>query len=118
MRKANTMDELYHRIVKIIEEELQQPAKSYSSGKFTGVGWLFPANVKDGEGSPLISVKQYEKTVNLYLFLFENDQSIISQYESVFKKSNIGKSCIRLKALTPEKEAALRELVQKAEERI
>ena len=108
------MDELYHRIVKIIEEELQQPAKSYSSGKFTGEGWLFP----DGEGSPLISVKQYEKTVNLYLFLFEDGQSVISQYESVFKKSNIGKSCIRLKTLTPEKEAAIRELIQKAKEKI
>lgn len=104
------MDSLYHELTQIIEEELQEKGQVYTIGKFTGLGWLFPAEVA---GVPKVSLKQYEKTVNLYFFPKENGEPLFPKYETVFKKSNMGKSCLRLKNLNAEKIAAIRALLKK-----
>ncbi|OJG15725.1 hypothetical protein RU96_GL002030 [Enterococcus canintestini] len=51
--------------------------------------------------------------MNLYFFPQEDGQPLLPQYESVFKKSNMGKSCVRLKSLDDKKIAAIRQLLQK-----
>lgn len=43
----------------------------------------------------------------------EDGQPLLPQYEGVFKKSNMGKSCVRLKNLDDKKIAAIRQLLQK-----
>jgi ferredoxin-fold anticodon binding domain-containing protein len=108
------MDELYQQLVTIIEAELQATGKEYTVGKFTGLGWLFPKEVD--VPIPAISVKQYAKTVNLYLIPIVNGTSILDEYEATFKKSNMGKGCIRLRNLTADKEKAVRELIRLTQE--
>ena len=104
------MDTLYQKLIQIIEEELQEKGKTYTVGKFTGLGWLFPLKA---DGVPKVSLKQYEKTVNLYLFPKEAGEPLLPKYEDVFKKSNMGKSCLRLKKLDAKKIAAISSLLQK-----
>lgn len=102
------MDELYKEIIKIIEDELKVAGKEYTVGKFTGLGWLFPNEMP----MPAISVKQYAKTVNLYLMPIVNGAFILDEYEAIFKKSNMGKGCIRLRSLISDKAKAVRKLIR------
>ncbi|WP_430611647.1 hypothetical protein [Enterococcus sp. DIV0876] len=105
------MEDLYQELIQIIEEELQEKGKEYTLGKFTGLGWRFP----EGEnGVPKISLKKYEKTVNLYLFPTENGEPLLAKYEKVFKNSNIGKGCLRIKKLDEEKATTIRLLLHKS----
>lgn len=101
------MEELFITLKQLMEDELGQAGTPYSVGKFSGIGWLFPP-----DGDPWLSLKAYPKTVNIYLFLFFDGKPVASQYTDVFGKSNLGKSCIRIRSLTPAKETALRELLQ------
>ena len=103
---------MFDEICNLISSEVDEVPKEYSVGKFHGLGWLFIGNIEDS--SPLIAIKEYEKTVNVYFFLFEDGRSVIEDYQEVFKKSNLGKSCICLRSLTDEKRLALRKLAKQA----
>ena len=103
------MNEIYNTIACLIEDELGDNGKAYTMGKFTGRGWLFP----EGEHTvPAISLKQYEKTVNLYILPTDSGASVLERYQPIFKKSNIGKGCLRVRRLDEAKIEAIRELVQ------
>lgn len=104
------MESLSEKLNEIITAELNETGKMYTIGKFTGIGWRFNDKVT---GEPKVSLKQYDKTVNLYFFPQEDGQPLLPLYEGVFKKSNMGKSCVRLKNLDDKKIAAIRQLLQK-----
>ena len=108
------MHELYEQLKTIIETETDLSGTVYTSGKFTGIGW-FPFNYKTTTYEQelyLISLKEYEKTVNLYVMHWVDGENIVGQYVDVFGKSAVGKGCIRIKKLSPEREHVVRLLVQ------
>lgn len=104
------MDILYQELIQIIEKELQEKGNEYTVGKFTGLGWYFP---EGQNGVPKVSLKKYEKSVNLYFFPHENGEPLLSRYENVFKKGNMGKGCLRIKNLSTEKATIIELLLQK-----
>ncbi|ASZ06642.1 hypothetical protein [Enterococcus thailandicus] len=103
----------YTQIKQLIEQETNQAGKSFTVGKFTGIGWLFIQHSPEEPASPLIAVKQYAKTVNIYVPIDENEPPLVEQYAQIFDKSNLGKTCIRISSLTPTRLDALKALVQK-----
>ncbi|GMC01237.1 MULTISPECIES: hypothetical protein [Enterococcus] len=103
----------YTQIKQLIEQETNQAGKSFTVGKFTGIGWLFIQHSPEEPASPLIAVKQYAKTVNIYVPIDENEPPLVEQYAQIFGKSNLGKTCIRISSLTPTRLDALKALVQK-----
>lgn len=104
------METLYQELIRIIEEELHEHGEEYTLGKFTGIGWSFPERT---DGAPKISLKKYEKSVNLYLYPTENGEPLLPRYEKIFKKGNIGKGCLRIKKLNNEKITTIRFLLHK-----
>lgn len=103
----------YTQIKQLIEQETNQTGKSFTVGKFTGIGWLFVQHSPEEPASPLIAVKQYAKTVNIYVPIDENEPPLVEQYAQIFGKSNLGKTCIRISSLTPTRLDTLKALVQK-----
>ncbi|TLG72504.1 hypothetical protein [Culicoidibacter larvae] len=108
------MPEIYEQINQLISNITGVHGKEYTIGKFTGLGWLnfhYVCSTYDGP-YPRISLKQYEKTVNVYYALWEDGQGVVEGYKDVFGKSNVGKNCIRIRKLDEQKIAALEELTR------
>ncbi|WP_430611637.1 hypothetical protein [Enterococcus sp. DIV0876] len=61
-----------------------------------------------------MSVLYANYAINLYLFPTESVEPLLPKYEKVFKKSNIGKGCLRIKKLDEEKVATIRLLLHKS----
>lgn len=100
------MDQLYDSLVALITMEAGESGKNYSDGKFTGVGWLFQES-----GRPLLSIKRYEKSVNVYVATYFSDGLDLKDYAEIFGTSKVGKTCIRFSSLNQEKENTLKEIV-------
>ena len=97
----------------MVEHVMGIVGKTFTVGKFTGLGWLdfhYVCSTYDGM-YPRISLKKQSNGVHLYVM--SPDDGLLAEYEDVFGKSGIGKGCIRIKTLTPERMAGLREIVEK-----
>jgi len=113
------MENLYNEVYDLIKNETNDNGTDFTSGKFNGLGWYFyhyKCSTHDGP-YPRIALKQQKNGVHVYTALWENNRSILQEYEDVFGKSNLGQGCIRLKKLTPERQKALREILGKARAR-
>ncbi|MFV0560190.1 MAG: hypothetical protein ACK5NA_05690 [Enterococcus sp.] len=106
-------EKLFTQIQQLIEQETNLPGESFTVGKFTGIGWLFTQPSPDEPASPMIAIKQYAKTVNVYVPIDEDEPPLVEQYAHIFGKSNLGKTCIRISSLTPARLDALKLLVNK-----
>jgi len=110
------MEETYQEIYQLIKETSGQEGTEFEIGAFSGLGWLYaPYKSTTFDGLyPKLVLKQQKQAVHVYVTLFENGKSLLENYTEVFGKSAIGKSCIRIKKLTPERKAALLELIELA----
>ncbi len=66
---------------------------------------------------PMVALAPQKNNISLYIMVFENGKPIIEDYKDVFGKSNIGKSCIRLKNLNEEKITAIKQLLDKCSDK-
>jgi len=112
------MQNTYNEIKDIIETTIGEQGKHYVAGKADGLGWL-EINYKNTcfDGTiPMISIKQREKAVHVYVMMWSGGKPITEDYIKVFGKSAVGVSCIRIRKLTEERKEALREIAQIARE--
>ena len=110
------MDELFNNIKTMFDTLTQEKGYEYTVGAFSGTGWLefhYVCSSYDGP-YPRMSLKQYDKTVNAYFFLYEQGASVVEKMGEIFGKSNVGKSCIRIRKLNDERIEALKFLVEKS----
>lgn len=100
------MEQLEDSLAALITGFAEESGQNYSDGKFTGVGWLFQES-----GRPLLSMKRYEKSVNVYAATYINENLDLKNYAKIFGTSKIGKTCIRFSGLNQAKETALKEII-------
>lgn len=50
---------------------------------------------------PLLSIAPQSNNISIYAMIFENDDYLVPNLQQYFGKSNCGKSCIRIKSMTP-----------------
>lgn len=108
------MEALFEQINQLISRTVGSPGQAFTAGQFSGLGWLefhYVCSTYDGP-YPRIALKQYDKTVNFYIHVWDNGQSILENYKEVFGKSAVGVGCIRIRKLNEQRIEALRELVQ------
>ena len=101
--------ELYDKILNKIELKYGEAGKNFTCGKFEGLGWDFyhyKCSTYDGP-YPRVALKQQKNGTHVYTMLWEDGKSVLEDYIDVFGKSAVGKGCLRIKKLTPEREAAL-----------
>lgn len=79
--------------------------KLFKDRSFVGVGYNFlPYKNTCYDGVwPQISMTVQKNNVSVYIMYFPNGKPIVEEYINVFGKSNVGKSCIRIKKLDVEK---------------
>lgn len=109
------MDNLYNELIELLDKLTNQKGKNFTMGKFEGIGWidnLYSSNTHNGI-YPMISLRKYDKTVNMYVMNWNESNVInINNYIEVFGSSSIGKSCIRIKKLSESRIAAIKEIVE------
>jgi len=107
------LEALYIEIEGLIEERLGEKGKPFTVGKFSGLGWLdFHYRCSTYEGLyPRISLKRQANAVHVYVMHVA--YGLLKDYVDIFGKTGIGKGCIRIKKLTPERHDALLEIVDK-----
>ena len=105
------LEALFAEIAELISTRVGEAGKPFTAGKFTGLGWLdFPYRTTDYDGPyPRIALKTQSDAVHVYVM--SRDPDMLQEYVNVFGKTGIGKGCIRIKKLTPERQAALIEIV-------
>lgn len=110
------MDTLYNELVEYITRRTNENPVPISMGKFEGIGWIeMPYESAQYTGNyPTLVIKQYDKTVNLYVTLYDGDEPVAMRYASVFGKSAVGKTCIRIKKLNEAKLEALDDIIREA----
>lgn len=107
------LDLMFSEINEMIESVIGETGREYTIGKFTGIGWLdfhYVCSTYDGM-YPRISLKKQSSGVHLYVM--SPDYGLLAEYEDVFGKSGLGKGCIRVKTLTADRMAGLRDIVEK-----
>lgn len=73
----------------------------------------YKTNSFDGE-YPLISIAPQKNNISIYVMVTINGEYLVPLYGDAFGKSNVGKSCIRIKKMNEEKYDALEGLLQRA----
>lgn len=101
------MEHIEQRLVHIISEIVGSPAQEYHLGKFEGLAWY----LRNAE-TPVVSLKKYDKTVNVYAMTWSQNHELAKAVETTFGKTAIGKSCIRIRKLTPDREQVLKNVIQ------
>lgn len=62
---------------------------------------------------PLISIAPQKNNISIYIMGVVDGQFIVPNYAPIFGKSNIGKSCIRIKTMNEDKYEALAEILKR-----
>lgn len=63
---------------------------------------------------PLISIVPQKNNISVYVMVTINGEFLVPKYADVFGKSNVGKSCIRIKSMNEDKYEALEQLLHRA----
>ncbi len=101
--------ELYH----YLNQKLAAKGQLFTSNKMSMIGYHFvdyKTSTYDGKW-PLIALAPQKKTINLYIMVFKDNQGIAELYKDVFGKSNVGKSCIRIRKMNEQKYQAIDEMI-------
>ncbi|WP_159649224.1 hypothetical protein [Erysipelothrix aquatica] len=101
------MEHIEQHLVHIISEIVGSPGREYHLGKFEGLAWFL-----NNAETPVVSLKKYDKTVNVYAMTWSQNHELAKAVETTFGKSAIGKSCIRIRKLTPDREQVLKNVIQ------
>ncbi len=67
---------------------------------------------------PIISIAPQKNYVALYIFLMHDNKYFLEQYEDNFKKSQLGKSCLRIKKLDESNIEIITEIINDAKHQI
>lgn len=108
---------LYEEILALLEEVIGEKGKSFTVGKFSGIGWLdfhYKCTTYDGL-YPRISLKQQANGVHIYVM--SGEAEFLNEFIDIFGKSAIGKGCVRIKKLTPERQDGIVKMVEKIKNR-
>ncbi len=106
---------LIKQITKIIEEEIKEKGtlfKTNSNMYLIGYKYMDYKNSNYDGKWPMISVAPQKNNISVYIFAFYNGKYIAEMYAHSFGKSNVGRSCIRIKKLDEEREKKLREIIK------
>ncbi len=109
--------ELIKEIIKIIEEELKEKGTLFKTNNdmaLIGYKYIDYKNSNYDGKWPIVSVAPQKNNISVYIFAFNNGKYIAEIYADVFGKSNVGKSCIRIKKLNKKREKSLREMLHVA----
>jgi hypothetical protein len=107
------LEQLHNEIKELIEEHVGEKAKTFTLGKFSGLGWLefhYICSTYD-RLYPRIVLKCQSNAIHVYIM--SREYGLLERYISVFGKTGLGKGCIRIKKLTPERQEALIEIISK-----
>ena len=106
------LEKIYQQVKEIIIAEIQEEATDFSIGKFTGEAWCFEQDIRGGNRPdyPSIMLKQQKNGVHLYIAFWKFSKDEMEEMSRIFGKSAVGKSCIRLRKLTPERVEAIRNI--------
>lgn len=103
------LHEIYQHLEQMINQKTKETPQTFTSGKFTGQGWIF-----NSSDLPKITLKAYDQSVHLYLIFWTFDPESKDKLLSAFPKSSVGKSCLRIKSLTKERDEAIQGLIDLA----
>lgn len=108
----STNQELFLELYTLITQNLKDEGSIFktNSGK-TMIGFKY-IDYQDGVW-PVVSIASQKNNISVYLFAFEDNDYIVDKYGQPFGKSNIGKSCIRIKKLNKERKECLEVMLSK-----
>ncbi len=124
--QANTIEELieksnnvnlFKELYQILKEEIAQEGtlfKTDSNMTMIGFKYIKYQNTNYNGMWPLIAIAPQKNNISIYVLALENDEYIVQKYGKEFGKSNIGKSCIRIKKLDEKRIESLKVIIQKA----
>ncbi len=109
--------ELFLELVSYLNNKLGQTGEIFTSkseSEMTMVGYYlttYKNSCYDGKW-PLVAIAPQQNTVNIYVMLVEDGEYIVPKYSNYFGKSNVGKSCIRIRNMNDLKYNGLEQLLQ------
>lgn len=115
LAKSAHDEALMMEIVAIIDQAMADEGQVFTSpSKMSMVGYQlidYHNTCYDGKW-PVIAIAPQKSSVNVYVFAMKDGHYLLEDYISIFGKSNLGKSCIRIRKLNPERINALKEIVE------
>ncbi len=60
---------------------------------------------------PLLAIAPQKNTINVYAFVLIEGHYVAETFAEVFGKSNVGKSCIRIRKMNSERYTALKTII-------
>lgn len=121
--EANSIDELIDNSSKAnLMVEIKQLIESHTSQKavFVDTAWAnmigyyffyYKNSTFRDDLWPIISIASQKNYVSLYIFLQKDGKYFLEHYSDNFKKSEIGKSCLRIKELNETNEDIITEII-------
>ncbi len=94
--------ELVQEIKNLVESHSNSKPVFVSTASINMVGYYFfeyKNSTFDGKLWPAISIAPQKNFVGLYIFTIKDGKYFLEEYADNFKKSELGKSCLRIKKL-------------------
>ncbi len=117
----SNQSDLIMQLKDIIEDDFDFKPVFVDTASINMIGYCFikykNSTFKDGVW-PIISIAPQKNYVALYIFLLHGDKYFLEQYLDNFKKSQIGKSCLRIKKLDESNIEIITEIINDAKQQI
>jgi hypothetical protein len=91
--------EVYYQITELLIDLGEPYIFKTNTTKILGYGRMHYTNTIYDGNYPPISLIAYKNKISIYIMYFPNGEPYVNKYISVFGKSNLGKSCIRISKL-------------------
>ncbi len=108
--------ELFLELVNFVNERLGTTGKiftSQSTSKMTMIGYHlveYKNSCYDGDW-PLVAIAPQQNTINVYIMIVIDGKYLVPEYSNYFGKSNVGKSCIRIRSMNDLKYQGLEQIL-------
>ncbi len=108
--------ELFLQLVNFVNEKLGTHGKLFTSQtatKMTMIGYNlveYKNSCYDGDW-PLVAIAPQQNTINIYIMIVVDGNYLVPEYSKYFGKSNVGKSCIRIRSMNDLKYQGLEQIL-------
>jgi hypothetical protein len=108
------LDELYNEIMRLVKDITKQNGMPFELGAFSAIGWRHDSS--NDTPMPYISIKKQKNAVHVYYSFWKFNEAEKRHFVSVFGKSAIGKSCIRIRKMTVERKETLTFIINRCKD--
>ncbi len=118
LTKGSNNPELFQQLYEFINKVTNTKGKLFKtpSSNMSVIGYYIqPYKTTTYESKyPMISIAPQKNNISVYVMVVVDGEYLATKYSDVFGKSNVGKSCIRIKKMNKQRYEALEKLIHEA----